>query len=130
MTLAECSAWALITWSCVPDMEEVFADFAGNVEVSAQTFEYDGWLVNKKFLQDAVKYRIKDALAKLTIPKLFIQGTADAPVFVRGFHEFQDVVQPPADFIEIPDAGHTFGTPAHSREVVQVTVTWLKRHFE
>lgn len=132
LTLAESSADALITWSAVPDMEKLFNSYVGDVskiDPDIKVHEYDGWLIKKEFWTDGIRHNIKEALAKIIIPKFIVQGTADAPLFVQGFHSFRDIVVPPADFMEIPDAGHTYQTPSHRRQVIRQTLIWLIRHF-
>jgi pimeloyl-ACP methyl ester carboxylesterase len=132
LTLKDTPVDVLITWSSVPDMYQLFGNYAGAVSESSpggDMFEYDGWLIRREFWEDATQYNIKNALATLSMPKFIVQGTADAPLFVRGFHDFQEVVLPPCDFMEIPAAGHTYQTPAHRKQVIRQTMIWLKRHF-
>lgn len=132
LTAHRISSNALITWSAVPDMRLLFKSYLDRREdLSPETrvYEHDGWLIEKAFMDDAVKYDIKGALSGIEIPKLIIQGSEDAPLFVQGFKDFQDVVVPPADFMEIPGAGHTYQTAAHRLQVIRQTLVWLKRHF-
>ncbi|HNW60453.1 MAG TPA: alpha/beta fold hydrolase [bacterium] len=130
LTLAETPADALITWSSVPDMQQTFLNYVGNLEdIATRVEEYvhDGWVIRKGFWEEALQYDIHGALARITIPKFIIQGTGDAPVFVEGFSAFRDLVQPPADFMEIPDASHTYSLPAHRHQVIRQSLIWLKR---
>ena len=123
---------ALVLWSSVPDMREVFADKMremGEVPSTDQVVDYGGWRIRLDFMQDALQYDVKAALREIAIPKFILQGTADDPVFVHGFQEFRDIVQPPADFMEIPDAGHTYQTPNHRRQAIRQTLIWLQRNF-
>jgi len=128
LALAERPADALITWCAVPDMDELFDTF-DDIDASASQAEYNGWLVRRSFREDAVQHKIKPALAVLTCPKLIVQGMADSPLYVNGFYSFQRIVQPPADFFEVPEAGHTMASPAHRRQVIRQTRIWLARHF-
>ncbi|MBN2355023.1 alpha/beta fold hydrolase [candidate division KSB1 bacterium] len=132
LTLADTPAQAMVTWSAVPDLEKLFGSYVDNVhELAAQVdqHEHNGWIIKKEFWHDAIQYDIKKALAKITIPKFIVQGTADSPVFVQGFKDFQDIAMPPADFMEIPGGGHTYPSPQHRRQVIRQTLIWLKRHF-
>jgi len=132
LTINDIPVDALITWSAVPDFERLFEAHIQNPQVVAATheiIEYDGWSIKRDFFFDAIKYNVGEALAQLTLPKFIVQGTADAPIFVDGFKQFEQIVQPPADFMEIPAAGHTFQTPAHRRQVIRQTAIWLSRHF-
>ena len=132
LTLPQASVQAMVTWSAVPDMEQLFRSYVANVhELVAQVeeHEHDGWVIKKNFWLDAIRYNVKESLAKITVPKLFVQGTADADVFVQGFRDFQNMIIPPADFMEIPGAGHTFQTPQHRKQVIRQSLIWLKRHF-
>ncbi len=132
LTLADSQADALITWSSVPDMTELFDSYVGDVkkiDPDVKVHEHDGWMIKREFWMDGIRYDINEALAKIDIPKFIVQGTADAPLFVQGFHSFRDIVVPPADFMEIPDAGHTYQTPSHRRQVIRQSLIWLIRHF-
>ena len=132
LTVVTESVEALVLWSAVPDLKQLFASHVDNpaqLTATKESVEYDGWLIGTQFFKDAVGYDVQKSLAALTLPKLIMQGTADAPVFVQGFHRFRDIVTPPADFMEIPDAGHTFQTPQHRKQVIRQTVIWLLRHF-
>lgn len=132
LTLADTPADALITWSAVPDMNNLFQNYISNIEeVSSRVeeFVHEGWRIKKAFWQDAMTYDIPATLARLTIPKFIIQGMADASIFIQGFHAFRDIVQPPADFMEIPGASHTFTLPAHRHQAIWQTLIWLKRNL-
>jgi pimeloyl-ACP methyl ester carboxylesterase len=132
LTLADHPADALITWSCVPDMQRLIMFYAGkaaDVSATVEVHEHEGWLIKRKFWEDAIRYNVQLSLGRIEAPKLIVQGTADESLFVQGFREFKNVVVPPADFMEIPGAGHTYQTPAHRRQVIRQTAIWLKRHF-
>jgi uncharacterized protein len=123
----------LVTWSSVPDMKILFENYVGNLPHDVpdlDVHEYEGWEVKRSFWEDGITHDVMAALECVTNPKLIVQGTEDSPLFVKGFHAFRDVVLPPADFMEIPDAGHTFQTPKHRRQVIRQTLIWLKRKFE
>jgi len=132
LTLAESPVDALVTWSAVPDMQATFRAYISNLDViSAQAEEYihEGWVIRRSFWEDAIRYDVQAALGRLTIPKLFIQGMADAPVFIQGFDSFRDIVQPPADFMELPAASHTYVLPAHRHQAIRQSLIWLKRNL-
>jgi pimeloyl-ACP methyl ester carboxylesterase len=123
---------ALITWSAVPAMNPLYdylVDDLFDKNNENEPFEYDGWQLSRDFFEDANQYDIQAELAKITVPKCIMQGTADAQLFVDGFADFQKIVTPPADFMEFPDAGHTFQTPAFRRQVIKQTTLWLLRHL-
>lgn len=122
---------ALVLWSTVPDFRQLFASLFADYQekiASVDAIEYDGWFIKKNFWEDSLQYDIQSEFKDLSMPKLIVQGTADAPLFVTGFQTLQKIAMPPADFYEIPAAGHTFQTVAHRRQVIQTTLTWLKRH--
>ena len=132
LAAAEEPADALITWSCVPDMQRLIQYYAGQLDqnnTDLQVHEHEGWLIKRKFWIDAVQRDVQKALAKIAIPKLVVQGTADEPLFLQCFREFKNAVIPPAHFMEIPGAGHTFQTPAHRKQVIRQTSIWLKRNL-
>jgi uncharacterized protein len=123
---------AIVAWSAVPDMNQLFSSVVQNWQnqaESTQVFEYEGWLIKNSFWQDALQYDIQKAFSQITLPKLVVQGTADSAVFINGFQSFREVALPPADFMEIPGGGHTFPSPGHRRQVIRQTLIWLKRHF-
>jgi pimeloyl-ACP methyl ester carboxylesterase len=128
----EVEASALVIWSAVPDMKLLFEHYVDDLQNKVQhveIYEHDGWLIKRAFWEDAIGYDIAGALGRIRIPKMIVQGTEDSPLFVRGFQEFQKIVYPPADFMEIPGGGHTFQKPSHRRQVIRQTTIWLKRHF-
>ncbi|HNR67808.1 MAG TPA: alpha/beta fold hydrolase [bacterium] len=132
LAAADLDIEALVLWSTVPDMQRLFESIIKDPQAAAETaavYEHDGWLIRREFLFDAVSYDVQKAFAAITLPKLVLQGTADAPLFVQGFRELQKIAQPPADFMEIPEGGHTFQKPAHRQQVIRQTAIWLKRHF-
>jgi len=132
LTLAETLADALITWSAVPDMRKVFEAHINTVYRVPEhngLYEHEGWLIKKEFWEEALHYDVAAAFARLAMPKFILQGSADDPVFVDGFHHFRDLAVPPADFMEIPGASHTFIAPAHRHQAIRQTLIWLKRNF-
>ncbi len=132
LTVNKFDVEAVVLWSAVPDMKTVFAaniKSMGDFDPDKIVYEYEGWSIKRYFWEDAVQYNIKEQLARIKAPKLIVQGTADDPVFVQGFHEFREIVLPPADFMEMPDAGHTYQTPGHRLKVIRQTLIWLNRHF-
>ena len=123
---------ALVLWSAVPDFKLLFASYtenANDILASHNIIEHDGWAIKRDFFIDAMQHDVEGSLSKIEIPKFIVQGMADAPLFVEGFHRFRDIVLPPADFMEIPDAGHTYQTPHHRRQVIRQTAIWLQRHI-
>lgn len=132
LTLADQPVEALVLWSTVPDLKQLFESYVeepSQLAALPETVEHDGWLIDADFFYDALRYDVPQAFSALTLPKLIIQGTADAPLFVRGFEIFRDIVTPPADFMEIPEAGHTFQKPQHRKQVIRQTAIWLGRRF-
>lgn len=132
LSAQDINAKAFVLWSTVPDMKKVFAAYSDDAyEINSQKghFEYKGWIITKAFWEDAIQYDISKSFARIKNPKFIVQGTADSPLFVQGFNDFRKIAIPPADFMEIPNACHTFQTVAHRRQLIRQTVVWLKRHF-
>jgi pimeloyl-ACP methyl ester carboxylesterase len=130
LTAAVVPVDALVTWSAVPDLQLLYQNHVDElVAHDKKLFEYEGWLLKRAFFDEAPDYDIQSCLAQITVPKFIVQGTADDDLFVNGFFQFRDIVQPPADFMEIPDAGHTFASPGHRRQVIIQTSRWLQRHL-
>ena len=133
LTVSDSPVNYLITWSTVPDMQKLFQEYVGGVPADnpdVQEMIYDGWKINRSFWQDGVQHDIQSAFKQIKIPKLVIQGTEDKELFVNGFFAFRDIAYPPADFMEMPGAGHTFQTPTHRRQVIWQSYIWLKRKLE
>lgn len=132
LTLTDEPADALITWSAVPDMRRLFESFVGNLDTISddiQVYNYEGWQIERGFLDDALEYDIEAAFKNLSLSTFIVQGTADSEVFIDGFNRFRRLALPPTDFMEIPDASHTYVKPSHRRQVIRQTVTWMKRHL-
>lgn len=133
ITVADQPVDALVLWSTVPDFQQLFSSLFADYQekiAAVDKIEYDGWQIKKTFWEDSLQYDVQNAFKNLSLPKLVVQGTADAPLFVSGFQMLQKIALPPCDFYEIPAAGHTFQTVAHRREVIQTTLNWLKRHVQ
>lgn len=123
---------ALITWSAVPEMQRLYQQYVntfGMGDENHQEINYKGWALKREFFRDALSCDIEDALARLKCAKFIVQGTADEPFFVEGFSRWREIVSPPADFMEVPGADHTFSSPAFRRHVIRQTTLWLQRHF-
>jgi len=130
LTLHNEPATGLILWSTVPDMRELFEQRLGRSLDSVPVmpmYEYDGWLIDREFYLDAIKYNIFEHLKKLHLPKLIVQGTADDPLFVAGFQRFKAVVPSPVEFQLIQDANHTYEMVKHRNEIIQLTSAWLQK---
>ncbi len=121
----------LVLWSTVPDFRKLFESRSGGKleTMQSETYEYDGWLVHRDFILEAVRYDIAGSLKKLDMPKLIVQGTADDPLFVEGFKHFQTLGLSNADFLLIEGAGHTYQTVAHRQEVISKTLEWLQEQL-
>jgi len=134
LTQSQIASRVLVTWSAVPDMGKLFQSYVSNAPQLAaredlQFYDHDGWLIAKEFWHDAMSYDIQSAFAGITVPKLIIQGSEDSPVFLQGFQAFRDIALPPAEFMDIPGANHTFTQPQLRRQVIRQTLVWLKRNF-
>lgn len=122
----------LILWSAVPDFRELFEAKMG-VPVEqvprVEQFEYDGWLIDRQFFEEALGWDVRSAFRKLNLPVLMVQGGEDEPVFVKGFETFRSMNKSGVSFHFIPDAGHTFQTVRHRKQVIEVSADWLTRNF-
>ncbi len=119
-----------VLWSTVPDFARLFSSKSG-VDVTRatlpETYEYNGWLVHRDLITDALRYDVQAAARNAKVPLLFVQGDQDDPVFVEGFNIFRSAELPHADFVLIPGAGHTFQTVRHRAEVIRITLEWLRK---
>jgi alpha-beta hydrolase superfamily lysophospholipase len=122
----------LVLWSTVPDMKELFMSRLELSEAELgdmESLEYEGWLIEGEFYIDAIQYDIMAAVKRLTLPKLFVQGCEDDPVFQRGFERFKEAAPAPSEFELIDGAGHTYETVRHRKEIIARTCAWLNRNF-
>ena len=118
----------LILWSSVADLRKLFESKLGKSLETApafESYEYEGWLIEREFYLDALQYDISECLKTIDIPKLIVQGSNDDTVFIEGYTHFKTIAQKPVDFLWIEDAGHTYETVKHRKEVIQRTLEWL-----
>jgi uncharacterized protein len=130
LTLEKESIDGTILWSTVPDFRKLFESKLGmplEKTPVMDSYEYDGWLIERDFYLDALQYNISNSLKNLKMPKLIVGGTNDESVFTQGFEDFKSIAKEPVEFSLIENAGHTFETIKHRKEVIQVTLDWLKR---
>ncbi len=122
----------LVLWSTVPDFRRLFEFKLGRPLESVppiDQYEYDGWLIDRDFYLEAIGYDIESSFKKLDMPRLIVQGSEDDRVFVEGFRQFQTIARPPAEFKLIEGAGHTYQTVKHRKQVIEITLNWLKNNF-
>ena len=77
LTLADTPADALITWSAVPDMNNLFQNYISNIEeVSSRVEEYvhEGWRIKKAFWQDAMTLRHTGSAGAAYHPEIYHPG--------------------------------------------------------
>ncbi len=132
LTMPQENVDALVLWSTVPDFRRLFEMFAGNLQDALKkvdVYEHEGWLVERAFVLEALRYDVQTAFKKITIPKLMVQGDRDGELFVRGFEEFKKIASGDTEFHLIPGAQHTYDTVKHRKEVIEATREWLKRKF-
>lgn len=123
---------AIILWSAVPDTKELLEQHL-NVDLSTVPHNsivvYNNWEMETAFIEDVLQFDIKQSFSQIEIPKLIVQGMRDAPLFQNGFHVFRNIARPPCDFMELPDATHTFPDPRHRRQVIRQSLIWLNRQI-
>ncbi|RTE10306.1 alpha/beta hydrolase family protein [Paenibacillus whitsoniae] len=80
------------------------------------------------------RYHAPSRLAKLHVPALFVQGTADAQRLLDAVNALKQLA-PDQTFIEVPGADHTFGTvhpfqgtTVYLEEAFEATVAFLRRN--
>jgi len=130
LTLDSEEVEGLVLWSTVPDMKKLFEVKLGIPLESApdfKSYEYEGWLIDREFYLDALRYNISDEFKKLKMPKLIVQGSKDGSVFTEGYEYFKKIALEPVGFHLIENAGHTFQTVKHRKDVIRVTVEWLEK---
>ena len=124
---------ALILWSAVPDTHSLLTEHL-NVNLTQvpenTVITYNNWEMETAFIDDLLKFDIKRAFSEIEIPTLVIQGMQDAPLFQNGFNTFRDIATPPCDFMELPQASHTFSAPRHRKQVIRQSLIWLNRQFK
>jgi uncharacterized protein len=68
------------------------------------------------------------AAESLTQPCLFIHGSADDVVPIQDSRDAFEAVTSEKEWVEFPDAGHSFGEADYPR-LVEVADRWLAKHF-
>ena len=119
----------LITCSAVADTKKLFNARAPEIIKRNNTigiYEHDGWIINKNFWKDAVKYDIVKAFSIIKIPKLILQGETDDAPFVEGFKTLQRAASPPCDFYFFPGVGHTFKKSKDRAHFHRIVNRWLR----
>ncbi|NOY78858.1 MAG: alpha/beta hydrolase [Calditrichaeota bacterium] len=130
LTLASEAADGLILWSTLPDFRKLFEVYTnGQLEGALKkvdVIEHEGWLVERGFILEALSFDIQKSFARLTLPKLIVQGDQDEPLFREGFEAFKKIASGPAKFVKIPGANHTYDTVQHRKQVISETMNWFR----
>lgn len=133
LTLINESVDGLILWSTLPDFRKLFEQHTNDQLEGAlkkvNVFEYEGWLVERGFVLEALSFDIQKSFAKLTLPKLIVQGDQDEPLFREGFEAFKKIAVGPTTFVKIPGARHTYDTVKHRKQVLAETISWFRKTF-
>ena len=133
LTLVDEKVDGLILWSTLPDFRRLFEQYTnGQLEgdlKKVDVIEHDGWLVERGFVLEALSFDVQKSFARLSLPKLIVQGDQDGPLFREGFEAFKKITAGPARFVKIPGAHHTYDTAKHRKQVISETINWLRQTF-
>ncbi|MDZ7722680.1 MAG: alpha/beta fold hydrolase [candidate division KSB1 bacterium] len=123
---------ALILWSPVTDTRKLLTErmhVDPETTIENRIISFDHWELEADFVPDVLKYDIKSAFSELNLSTFVAQGMQDAPMFVQGFHALRQIAKPPCDFMELPQAIHTFSIPRHRHQVIRQSLIWLDRQL-
>ncbi|QYR19384.1 DUF1749 domain-containing protein [Paenibacillus sp. sptzw28] len=134
---------AVVTWNGIADADlfdetfrkEVISSGVGYVTNARTKQEMP---IESSFFEDldfnAERFNIIDAIAKLPIPVLTVQGDRDSERLVKG-HERLREASPNQEHFVISGANHTFGTvhpfigpTDHLNSAIELTVNFLNKH--
>jgi uncharacterized protein len=126
-------ARALALWSAVAHTE-IFLDLARErtkpIPGGNGMREYDAREISPRFLEDVVKWRPLEELARYRGPTLIVQPGKDESVPASHADDFFNI-SPAAvkEKVIIPGADHTFTSIAWEREVITRTVGWFSMYL-
>lgn len=115
------TATALILWSPILRMESTESEGSHwqRHPMDHQVVRpFLGHWVGYPYVREAAKYRVPE---RFTIPSLVLYGTHDPTVRPA----LADLADRGTNFLEIPDAEHTFSRPTHEAAVIQRTVEFV-----
>lgn len=115
---------ALCTWSAVPS----FA-FWMPKPAAADLDSRNVSRVGRRFFSDRPKVDVPAAYAKITCPKLQIQGDADLPGFREEFARYFPSAPGPKRHLVLRGADHVFTRATDRRRVINKTVRFFRRQF-
>lgn len=88
-----------------------------------------GELFKISYWNDAQKYGTQNVLKKINCPVLLIHGNKDTTVDVRSSKEAIKELPPSSMLKIIGGADHNFTDPMDNIELLNTTVSWLKKHI-
>lgn len=113
----------LITWSAVPSFDPAAASAHWYpASPDAGFTESPGDI----FYKDRPAISVADAYAKLTLPKLQIQGDQDFEHFEREYSAFYPSASEPKKHIVLPGGDHVFTRADHRAKVIEHTLAWIE----
>lgn len=88
-----------------------------------------GLRLHRRFTEDAKQYDLPAALARQSKPVLILHGSVDELVPVEQAHTLYDSAAQPKRLSIIQGGDHSFHQPHHLKQIVDMTVEWLRRHL-
>jgi len=89
-----------------------------------------GFLLNRRFLNDLEKFDVRSFVADCDKPKLFIHGDQDSIIDPQDALTIHNAAMPPKRLHLIAGGTHGYkGQPNLESELLDVTGTWLREHL-
>lgn len=111
----------LLTWSAVPNFDPAAPSATWFVKPADEVFA-----PSQNFIADRPTETIGEAYARISLPKLQIQGDADYPHFLDEFQDFYTRAPEPKRHIIVAGGDHAFTKKAVREEVIRHSLDWLR----
>jgi len=93
--------------------------------------DIDGYRIGKNFLYDAREYdeKLREGLAGIRCPVLFVQGSADPLVPASHASELCSLVGSTRELRIIEGADHSYSDPEHLFKLMELSLEWFRRYI-
>ena len=124
---------ALVAWSPVPDLRAwsmmAFPAAAWEGAMEGKAYAHGPYTLGARFFLDCRRLDIPAAYARLSMPKLIVEGTNDLAGLQSGNYLNHLAAREPKRMHLIPGADHVFTNPEHRREAIRVSLEFLREHL-
>lgn len=90
-------------------------------------FDMDGTKIRWSFIEDAQRHDIIGAAQNIKCPALLIHGSKDELIPAASSREIVDVIDSDKKLVILDNADHSFSEGRHLRQLIDLTVSWIKK---